>query len=206
LKDRPVLLSVGRLVPRKGLVPFVEHALPKVLQHHPNAVLTIVGQVPDQALLHGRNERSKIEAIARRVGLNSHILFCGRISEAMLSAAYSDANLLIFPVVETPGDVEGFGMVALEAAAFGLPTFGFSVDGLRDSVLHTSTGELFTPGDYDLMADAICKHLDRIDQTLYQQGCLQHAERHSWQAYGEQLRRAVRSMIRNDSSTSFEQR
>ena len=77
----------------------------------------------------------------------------------MLHAAYAEADALVFPVLELPGDVEGFGMVALEAAAHGLPTFGFRSGGVPDAVQEGRTGELVSASDYGGLAERLANHL-----------------------------------------------
>jgi phosphatidylinositol alpha-1,6-mannosyltransferase len=200
LSDRPVLLSVGRLVPRKGLARFVECALPRILARYPEAVLAIVGEAPKQALAHEATEGQAIEAAAERAAVQASIRFCGRVDDDMLASAYQAADLMIFPVLDVPGDVEGFGMVAVEAAAYGVPTFGFRAGGLEDAVLSGETGELVAPGAYGELADTICSHLDRKDRDGYRDACLSHAARHCWSRYGSRLGAALDASRQNKDS------
>jgi phosphatidylinositol alpha-1,6-mannosyltransferase len=199
LANRPVLLSVGRLVPRKGLTPFVARAMPEILARHPDAVLVIVGEAARQALFHGVAEQASIEAAATRAQVAQRVVFASRVTDELLAAAYYDADLLVFPALDVPGDVEGFGMVAVEAAAYGLPTFGFRSGGIADAVVDHQTGELLPAGDYSGLAAAICARLDDRSDNRYRKHCLAHAARHDWANYGTQLRSALREAINSGS-------
>jgi phosphatidylinositol alpha-1,6-mannosyltransferase len=191
---RPLLLSVGRLTRRKGLAEFVENAFQAVLLKHPEALLVIAG---DEALdaLHGSNgyEQNRILAAARRLGLESSLRFLGRCEDATLDAACQAANVHVFPVLELRGDVEGFGMVALESAAYGLPTVGFAVGGVPDAVSNEYTGVLVQPGDYTALSDAINKQLDRPRTDEVIEACRRFAATKAWPAFGERLRKLLES-------------
>ncbi|MBK6281246.1 MAG: glycosyltransferase family 4 protein [Gammaproteobacteria bacterium] len=81
-------------------------------------------------------------------GLEGSVTICGRVTDELLHAAYAEADALVFPVLELPGDVEGFGMVAVEAAAHGLPPSGSDRAGCRMPYFRVATGELVENGDY----------------------------------------------------------
>lgn len=184
--NRPMLLSVGRIVPRKGLVDFVAQCMPAIVAAYPDACLAIVGEEPAQALKGTGSETAAIHEAVRAAGLASAVIMCGRLPEALLDAAYREADLFVFPVLDLPGDVEGFGMVAVEAAASGLSTIGFRAGGLEDAVIDGTTGRLAEPGRYDTLTALILEALGQ-GRGRYHETCLQHAEKHSWKHYGEAL-------------------
>jgi len=99
---------------------------------------------------------------------------------------------LIFPVIERPGDIEGFGMVAIEAAAHGTPTYAFAVGGVPDAVSDGISGQLLQPGDYCGMTAAA---LDALNQTKIYPKCRDFAEKFAWPAFGEQLLQHVDDAI-----------
>src|SRR3546814_12930756 len=68
---------------------------------------------------------------------------------------YKAASAHIFPVREIPGDPEGFGMVAVEAAAHGVPTIAFATGGIVDAVAEGESGRLIRPGDYGAFAGVV---------------------------------------------------
>ena len=155
LGDKRLLLSVGRLTTRKGLREFVQHALPAIVQAAPDTLLTVVGEAPADSLLASVQTRASIQAVADAAGIGQHLRFLGVITNPQeLAAAYESAALHIFPVRDLPGDPEGFGMVAIEAAAHGLPTVAFATGGIVDAVAPGQSGHLVAPGDYPALTQA----------------------------------------------------
>lgn len=124
LGDAPVMLSVGRITARKGLDVFVRHILPDVLQKCPQARLVVIGDEARNALLKGQEVVTGIHQELASQGLTEAALFLGEHNQddPIITEAYFAADVHIFPVQQRPHDNEGFGMVAIEAAAHGLPT------------------------------------------------------------------------------------
>lgn len=183
-----LLLSVGRLTQRKGLAEFVEQALPGIVKLRPELILVVIGEEAADALLSRRgSERERIQAAARRVGLEQHIRLLGRCEEALLQDAYDACDSHVFPVLSLPGDVEGFGMVALEAAAHGLPTVAFAVGGISDAVADGKTGTLVPSGDYDEFGKAVLAQLDKKREPLVQAACRDFAQSKAWPAFSKRL-------------------
>ena len=186
--SEPLLLSVGRLTERKGLAEFVAKALPIVVSRYANVVLVIVGEEARDAL-HTKigSERGRILNSARAAGVERNLRFLGRCDEITLGAAYQAADLHIFPVLDLPGDVEGFGMVALEAAAHGLPTVAFAVGGVHDAVLDGQTGTLVQPGNYSDLGMAVIKQLEFLRNESISAICRAFAAGKAWPVFGERL-------------------
>ncbi|MFC5526640.1 glycosyltransferase family 4 protein [Rhodanobacter ginsengisoli] len=191
--QRPLLISVGRLTQRKGLVEFVTRTLPTIVARHPDALLLVIGDEASDAL-HTRtgSERERILTAAHLAGVESSLHFLGRCDEATLDAAYQAADLHIFPVLDLPGDVEGFGMVALESAAHGLVTVAFAVGGVPDAVQDGRTGTLVEPGNYDGLGDAVIRQLAQARDDAAG-ACLEFAAGKAWSVFGERLRKILRS-------------
>lgn len=140
---RPLLLTVGRLVERKGVPWFVEEVLPKL---NPQVVYVVLGDGP---------LRARIERLVSRLGLAERVLLLGHVSDDVLMTAYRAADVFIMPNVEVGGDIEGFGLVALEATAMGLPLVAARLQGIEDAVTHGSNGLLVRPGDAADFANTI---------------------------------------------------
>jgi len=186
--QRRLLLSVGRLTQRKGLVEFITKALPAILSRYPDALLVIIGDEAVDAL-HGRagSERERILVAARMAGTEQSLRFLGRCDEATLGAAYQAADVHIFPVIELPDDVEGFGMVALESAAHGLPTVAFAVGGVPDAVQDGHTGTLVEPGNYVALHTAVVRQLAQVRDGASITACRAFAADKAWPLFGERL-------------------
>jgi phosphatidylinositol alpha-1,6-mannosyltransferase len=188
LGQRPVLLSVGRLTRRKGLAEFVSAALPDIAARRPDVLLIVVGEEASDAL-HGASgsERQRIEQAAASAGVAENLRFIGRLEDAGLAAAYQGADCHVFPVLDLPGDVEGFGMVALESAAHGLPTVAFDVGGVSDAVARGSSGLLTEAGNYRMFGDAVAAVLDPERTGIDAQSCREFARDKSWERFSARL-------------------
>ena len=146
-QETPILLNVGRLVPRKGLDNAIRGLAFLVRRHAIEAKLLIVGgnsDLPDPA---STPEIGRLQAIAREEGVGAHVMFTGRRSREFLKLYYSAADIF----VTTPW-YEPFGITPLEAMACGTPVIGSDVGGIRYSVAHGATGWLVPPDDPEALA------------------------------------------------------
>jgi phosphatidylinositol alpha-1,6-mannosyltransferase len=185
---RRVLLSVGRLTERKGLIEFVESVLPLIVARYPDVLLVVIGNDAPDAL--HRTARSVLASVQEKVaGLNleANVSFYGEVSDAEVANAYAAADVAVFPVRHTPGDVEGFGMVAIEAAAYGLPTVAFAVGGVPDAVSNGISGFLVNPGDNRGFADAVC-HVLAAGRGAFEMSSRTFASGFKWSAFGKRVR------------------
>ena len=187
LGNKRLLLSVGRLTTRKGLREFVQQALPAIVQAAPDTLLVVVGDAPADSLHASVQTRASIQAMADAAGIGQHLRFLGVITDPQeLACAYESASLHIFPVRELHGDPEGFGMVAIEAAAHGLPTVAFSTGGIVDAVAEGKSGHLVTPGDYLSLAQAALQVL-ADDSNAWPTRASAFAAQFAWRVMGEKL-------------------
>lgn len=186
-----LLLSIGRLTSRKGLREFVQNALPAIVREAPDALLTIIGEAPVDALHADVQSRASIQAAADAAGVGAHLRFLGVITDPQqLACAYESAAVHVFPVRQLPGDPEGFGMVAIEAAAHGLPTVAFATGGIVDAVCPEQSGRLLMPGDYAGLAQAVSQVLVEGRQA-WQARARRFAEGFAWPAFGQKMRAAL---------------
>lgn len=186
LADGPILLSVGRLSARKGLREFVAQCLPRIVKVHPDVTLLIVGEAPKDALHAAAQTPESIRGAAVEAGVGSSLEFLGKLPDDELDAAYRAADVHVFPVREVPGDIEGFGMVAVEAAAHGLPTVAFATGGVIDAVAEGESGHLVPPGDYAAFAAAVLRVL--AGDAALRAGSAQFARRFAWSEFGLEVR------------------
>ncbi|GAA4853424.1 glycosyltransferase family 4 protein [Luteimonas vadosa] len=192
LGARPVMLSVGRFTPRKGLAEFIRHALPLVLSRHPDAILLVIGSdAVDAVRPAAGSEQARILEAAAEAGVSGAVRMLPPCDDHALSAAYRAADAYVFPVLDLPGDVEGFGMVAIEAAAHGLPTVAFKVGGVPDAIVEGGTGHLVEPGDYARFAERTSALLQAAPGGGGMRDCLGVAERFGWHHFEGRLRQLL---------------
>lgn len=144
LGDDPVLFTLARLVPRKGIDTVLD-ALPAIARAVPSVRYVVAGEGPD---------RGRLEAIAVDRGLAGRVHFVGRVREDELAPAHSAADVFVMPARSEPPDVEGFGLVFLEAGACGTPVVGARAGGVPDAIVHGETGLLVPPDDAPALAGA----------------------------------------------------
>jgi phosphatidylinositol alpha-1,6-mannosyltransferase len=132
LGERPVILTVGRLVERKGVAWFVGNVLPRLGVARPDVRYLVAGAGPAQP---------DILRAARDHGVSDRVMLLGRVDDDARELLYRAADLFVMPNVLVPGDVEGFGLVLLEANAAGLWAVASAIDGIVDAVT-PETGDL----------------------------------------------------------------
>jgi len=129
-QDRFYLLTVGRLVKRKGVGWFIKNAMPAL----PREMIYLV--IGDGA------ERENIQYLIKEQKLQDRVYFLGKITEEELKTVYALSDLFIMPNVKVEGDAEGFGLVALEAALNSLPVIASRLEGICDAIAHNQNGIL----------------------------------------------------------------
>ncbi|REE83949.1 phosphatidylinositol alpha-1,6-mannosyltransferase [Paenibacillus taihuensis] len=149
LEGKYVILSVGRLVTRKGNDKTIE-AMPAILEQIPNAVYVIVGDGPD---------RERLEALARSLGVEDAVRFIGSVTGGeLLNDYFNLADQFIMACRELEkGDAEGFGIVYLEAASAGVPVIAGRSGGAVEAVLDGETGMVVDPHSPAAIADMIIR-------------------------------------------------
>jgi phosphatidylinositol alpha-1,6-mannosyltransferase len=152
LGEAPVVVCVSRLVARKGQDVLVQ-GWPQVLARHPSARLLLVGGGPDEAALR--------RAVAAG-GLGHSVVLTGRVDAAELPAYYAAGDVFAMPCrTRRAGlDVEGLGMVFLEAAACGRPVVAGTSGGAPEAVQDGVTGHVVDPRSPTAVAGTIADLLD----------------------------------------------
>jgi len=183
-EDKKIILFVGRMVRRKGLAELLEQAWPRIVASLPDALLLVAGDSPDDALLQDADGAKRMLKAVERAGQDT-VHFLGTVDDDVLLNCYSAAESLVFPLIRVSGDVEGFGMVAIEAAASGTPTVAFPVGGVVDAVADGVNGLLVPEGNYEAFADAVLSICQGGPPS--RSSCRNHAEKFSWEAHGKKL-------------------
>ena len=179
LSDRPLLLTVGRLVRRKG-IDTVLRTLPALVESCPDLAYVVVGSGPDQ---------SRLERLADRLGIHDRVRFVGEVDHDRLPLYYSAADLFVMPAREDPPDVEGFGLVFLEANACGTPVIGARTGGIPDAISDGETGLLVPPNAPDALAEAATRVLTTpvLADTLGRQGRHRAVNEASWDHIADRI-------------------
>jgi phosphatidylinositol alpha-1,6-mannosyltransferase len=197
IDDRPIIVSVGRLTRRKGLIEFIQQSLPAIVRANPRAVLVVIGGEPIDALAGNRGGVTDAgREAAKALGLESNVMFLGNVSDAAVRAAYRESRVHVFPVREIPGDIEGFGIVALEAASHGVPTVAFAVGGVPDAVGPGRSGQLIPAGDYAAMSGAIMEYLATPATAAERESCIGFAREFTWDRIGVTLTKSVSEFMK----------
>lgn len=146
LEDKKVLLTVGRIVQRKGH-DMVIRSLKAVQKKVPNVVYVIVGEGP---------YKPQLEKLIHQHGVSDIVKFVGSVDQDTLCAFYELSDVFIMtPYMLKNRDVEGFGIVYLEAAQFGKPVIATKTGGVSEAVLDEKTGLVVPPRKRDEIIDAI---------------------------------------------------
>jgi phosphatidylinositol alpha-1,6-mannosyltransferase len=155
LADRPVVVCVSRLVPRKGQDILIE-AMPAIRRRVPDAALLVVGGGPD---------RVRLRRMAEIADLAGHVVFTGSVPWDDLPAHYAAGDVYAMPCrTRRRGlDVEGLGIVYLEASASGLPVVAGDSGGAPDAVREGETGYVVNGRDVAAVADRVATLLGDPD-------------------------------------------
>lgn len=141
LAGKRLLLSVGHLVARKGFDWFIGQVMPKLDR---DTLYLIIGGYGNASK---GDEIQVYSRLIKELQLESQVYLLGNVSSEILKLAYNSADLLIMPNIKVPDDMEGFGIVALEASSCGLPVVASDLEGIKDAVINNENGFLLKPKD-----------------------------------------------------------
>lgn len=185
LGDRSTVLCLSRLVPRKGQDMLIR-ALPEIRRRVDGAVLVIVGGGP----YHDR-----LRKLARTVGVEDHVVITGGVPAAELAAHHTIADVFAMPC-RTRGaglDVEGLGIVYLEASATGVPVVAGRSGGAPETVREGETGVVVDGTSVAAVAAAVADLLADRDRAaaMGAAGRAWVGAEWRWDVLGEKLRRLL---------------
>ncbi len=150
IKNKKIILSVGRLIERKGIHWFIKEVLPLILKNYSNFVYLVLGE--------GKLRR-KIEEIIEEKDLKEYVVLLGRIKKEDLKLIYNIADVFVMPNIKVKGDLEGFGIVLLEAASCNLSIVASDIEGIKDALLEGRLGKLVKCYDSKAFSDEVLKIL-----------------------------------------------
>ncbi|MGW0211629.1 glycosyltransferase family 4 protein [Streptomyces sp. NPDC003233] len=182
LTDRPVVVCVSRLVPRKGQDTLIQ-AMPRILAAEPDTVLLIVGGGPYE---------QDLRRMATETGVADSVRFTGSVPWSDLPAHFGAGDVFAMPCRTRRGglDVEGLGIVYLEASATGLPVVAGDSGGAPDAVLDGETGWVVRGGSPEEAADRIVALLadPGLRRRMGERGRQWVEERWRWDLLAEKLK------------------
>ena len=183
LEGKKVLLTVGRLVERKGQ-DLVIKALPRLLENLPDLVYLIIGSGP---------YRKNLESEVNDLKLNQKVIFVSNASDEDLGAYYQLADAFVMPTRDVEGDIEGFGIVYLEAMSFGLPVVAGRSGGVPEVVIDGQTGLLVNPTNISDISQKIFEVLADIEKSkeLVKKGQAKILEEFNWPKQTAKLMRKI---------------
>jgi glycosyltransferase involved in cell wall biosynthesis len=173
-----IVLTTGRLVARKGVAWFVAEVLPWLPE---DVVYVVIGE---------GNARPLIEAAIATSGTHDRVILLGQVPDAQRDTLYASVDCFVMPNVVVPGDMEGFGLVALEASVTGLPVVAARLEGIVDAVHDGRNGVLVEPSDAAGFGKAVLQVLEYSPEqrTAIREYTLSHF---SWQAMAKAYEKAI---------------
>jgi len=187
LADRPAVVCVSRLVRRKGQDTLLR-AWPAVIKQVPDAALLIVGAGPYAAALQRLSQRS---------GVTRSVHFTGPVPQAELLAHFAAGDVFSMPCRTRRGglDVEGLGIVYLEASAAGLPVVGGNSGGAPDAILEGETGYVVDGRDAAALSDRLIALLSDppVAKAMGEKGRAWVERDWSWDQTATRLRTLIES-------------
>lgn len=147
-KNHVILLSVGRLIKRKSHMNVIK-IMPNIIKEFPNIKYYIVGN---------GCELSNLRSLIRILNLGKYISIFTNVKNNNLSLFYSASDIFVLPCIFLkPNDVEGFGIVFLEANSYGKPVIGANTGGIPEAILENKTGILVDPNSIQDLEKSILK-------------------------------------------------
>ena len=194
LGDRPTLITVARLLRRKGVDVTLE-ALARLRVEFPDLAYVVVGDGP---------ELPRLREIARSLQVEDAVRFVGRVPHEATPEHYAAADIFIHPNRQTgEGDVEGFGIVFLEAGACGLPVVGGNSGGTPDAIRHGVTGYLVDGTSPAAVARAIEPLLRDADlRRRMGQAGREWSRQFTWERAAERIWRMSEMIVRGEPVTA----
>ncbi len=152
LVGKKLLVTTGRLVDRKGVAWLVEQVMPGLIAANPDVRYLVAGKGPNE---------DKIRKLIETQNLTGKVYLLGYISDEVRNLLYTSADYFLMPNIPVPNDMEGFGLVAVEAASCGTPVIASGIEGITDAVVEGKTGMLLPAADAAAYQRVLVRELAR---------------------------------------------
>ena len=174
------LLTTGRLVKRKGHAWFITNVLPRLPSH---VHYIIAGDGP---------EKENLKKIIDEQQLQKRVHILGRVSSHDLKILYNTSDAFIQPNIKVDGDIEGFGLVLLEAALCNKPVFAADLEGMTDAIIPGHNGTLLPTENSDAWIDTLNSFIATPSQITEARTFT--LENYSWQSYVSKLLQTLKDI------------
>jgi phosphatidyl-myo-inositol dimannoside synthase len=185
--DNLVIFTLSRLVKRKGMDKIIA-AMPEIIQAVPRARYVIAGRGPDEAYLRALAEKLPEEA-------REKIIFIINIGDEEKWEWMRSCDIFAMPARAMGADIEGFGIVYMEAALAGKPVIAGNSGGVGDAVVHNETGLMVDPENVDDITKALARLLldENLRKKLGEQGRARALRDFRWKDKVEKIYRIIKS-------------
>lgn len=178
IKKKTILLSLGRLIKRKGHAWFIKNVFTQLPE---NYLYLIAGHGP---------EYTNVFELINQLSLQGRVLLLNYVTEDEKAYLFSIAHLFIMPNVSDENDIEGFGIVLLEAARYGVPSIATNIEGISDAIIDGVTGTLVEEKCAAEFINAITQN--KIDRNLIFDKI---SEKFDWRVIGQKYYNAFYELI-----------
>ncbi|MEF8814589.1 MAG: glycosyltransferase family 4 protein [Halovenus sp.] len=177
LGDRPVVFFAGTIMPRKGVIEFVEAAADVVAAGHDDVRFVVAGETDlDEEYMN------TVRSLVGDVGLEDNVTFTGYLTDSELLPMYQTSALFVLPSFE-----EGFGMVVSEAMAAGTPPIASRISGIKQQIDDGHTGIMFEPGNSEELGRRLVELLeDQERRRTMGERSRERAQQFSWETVTDQ--------------------
>lgn len=181
LQNSLILFSIGRVVERKGFDKAIE-AMPAILKEENNVVYVIAGAGPDEDLI--QDQIKKLEP-----NIQKKIITLGEITDIEKWRWLDLCDIFLMPSRNINGDLEGFGIVYLEANLAGKPVIGGEAGGVKDAISHGMNGYLTDPNDPENIAETVIFLLknQKLREKMGQAGRQRALNEFNWKKQAEKI-------------------
>ena len=181
------ILFVGRLVEKKGL-QYLIHALPLILERHPQVYLQIAGDGP---------EKINLKRMCENLGISAHVRFLGAVKNDLLPVLYQTSDVLVFPsVIVDDGDREGFGLVLVEALGCECAAIVTDLSAMQDIIADGETGLVVPQKNIRKLAEKVILLLDdqKLRESLGKEGRRHVLRNFDWTIIVEKYKKLIESI------------
>jgi glycosyltransferase involved in cell wall biosynthesis len=187
VEGKKIILTSGRLARRKGVAWFIEHVIPKLPE---NVIYVIAGNGPD---------KNNIQSVISKNNLSERVKMLGYVPDEIRNKLLNGSDLFIQPNIKIEGDMEGFGISVIEAAACRLPVVASELEGLKDAIAHEQNGFLIEPHNSDAYASKIKELLDNDqERKAFGERARQFVIKNfSWEIIAEKYLNEIEKTIHN---------